>query len=75
MKTQNLNHDLGIADLSSGTSSLDFVCMHWCVLCNGEEEGFVLRFRQDPGKDMKTLNYLYVCMSVSVYRTVEETAA
>lgn len=58
-----------------GLRSLVFVCMRWCVLCNGKEEGFILWFREDPGKDMKTLNCLYVCMSVSVYRTVEETAA
>lgn len=23
-----------------GLKSLDFVCMRWCVLCNGKEEGF-----------------------------------
>lgn len=58
-----------------GLWSLDFVCMCQCVLCNGKEEGFILWFREDPGKDMKTLNYLYLCLSVSVYRIVEETAA
>lgn len=75
-KTQNLNYDLDNADLSSGTWVPGF-CVHLSVcVMQWEGSGFYPLVQRGPRqKDMKTLNSLYLCLSVSVYRIVEETAA
>lgn len=70
-----MGYDLENADLSSVTSVPGSRVHALVCVMQWEGSGFILWFREDPGKDMKTLNYLCVCMSVSVYRTVEETAA